>query len=514
MDSGGLEMMMNNNHWMKVLALTALAGVVACGDDSGTSDVPMDGGPDMTEVDMGDMGTPMGGCTDENASNFDPNATFDDGTCEFTETLRVDMAGIEVGEDGVCFLTGISTLPEDCAAATREGDTTIWAADVSATGDSIRGRFALAGATPTPETVPSACAVEGSNPGLREFALDAEDPRDPASFNACGFLPFFVDGIYAASGFIGDSGNITTDVETGAGDVCSTRVDGADGACRRWSYTPGENNFGGVFWQFPDGNFGTMPGFPIPQGARRLTFAAWGAEGGESIEFGFGVGGDVGDPVEARDFIVLTTTPTLYTITIPSGTPFGEIVTPFLWVAAGDQGPVTFFTDNIVLQGADPGAGCTDPNAANFDAAATSDDGTCEFTFELNVDMNSYSTNDNGGGSCTSTDTFTEVFITGAFCSFCVDPGLRLLDEDGDGIYSQTFTFAESIFDINGGTELEFLYMVDGFANQENLIDDVMAGDDACVSNTDGSAFANRGLLPTGNPTVLNHTYGRCTACP
>ena len=511
MDSGGLEMIMNANHWMKVLAMLALTGAVACGDDSdGTTTPPEDMGDMGGDMVTTDMPTPMGGCTDEDASNFNPAATFDDGTCVFTETLRVDMAGIELGEDGVCFLVGDSTT--DCTDATQEGDTSIWAADVEATGDAIRGRFALGGATPTPETVPAACAVEGSSPGIREFAADEMDPRTPVSFNACGALPFFVDGIYSASGFIGDSGNITVDVDDG-GDICPTRVDGADGACRRWSYTPGENNFAGVFWQFPDGNFGTMPGYPIPQGTRRISFAAWGAAGGESIEFGFGVGGDVGDPLEARNTITLTTTPTLYSITLPS-TPFEDIVTPFLWVAAGDQGPVTFFTDNIVLQAADPGAGCTNPNAANFNAAATSDDGSCEFTFELNVDMSSYSTNANGGGTCGSTDTFTEVFITGNFCGFCVDPGLRLFDEDGDGIYSQTFTFAESIFDINGGTELEFLYMVDGFANQEALLDDVMSGDDACVSNTDGAAFANRGLLPTANPTVLNHTYGRCSACP
>ncbi|MEM1414445.1 MAG: hypothetical protein AAGH15_06075 [Myxococcota bacterium] len=514
---------MSNKHWMNGLALLALSLAVACGDDDGGGGSPDDMG--MTDVDGGgteDMGgTPMLGCTDEDAANFNPAATTDDGTCEYSVTLTVDMAGIDFdAADGVCVLQNGATDAASCTALAQDGDTSIWSVALTVPAGTGQFRFAVASDPLVIEDVPDQCTVEGSSPNQRGGTIPIPEGEEipTFSFGACGSLPFFVDGVYSASGFIGDGetpGGIEVEVDDGTGNVCSTRVDGADGACRRWTYTPGGRGFGGVFWQFPENNFGAMPGFPIPRGTRRITFAAWGAEGGETVEFGSGVEGDVGDGFQVRDTIELTTTPTLYSVAIPGSAEFDEIVTGFLWVIGGAEAPVSFFTDNVVFESADPGAGCTNPNAANFDDSATSDDGSCEFTFELNVDMNTYSSDANGGGTCgASEDTFTEVFITGAFCGFCSDPGLRLFDEDGDGIFSQTFTFPEADFDINDGTELEFKYMVDGFINQENLVDDVMAGDAACVANTDGSAFANRGLRPTANPTVLNHVYGRCSVCP
>jgi len=56
---------------------------------------------------------------------------------------------------------------------------------------------------------------------------------------------------------------------------------------------------------------------------------------------------------------------------------------------------------------------------------------------------------------------------------------------------------------------LEYKYMVDGWASQENLIDDVQAGG-TCAPVTDYATYANRlGVIGS----TFNDTYGQCVAC-
>ena len=55
--------------------------------------------------------------------------------------------------------------------------------------------------------------------------------------------------------------------------------------------------------------------------------------------------------------------------------------------------------------------------------------------------------------------------------------------------------------------------MVDGFADQEDLIDDVQAGDGSCAPVTDGATYANRQAQLSADVT-LSQVYGRCSACP
>ena len=54
--------------------------------------------------------------------------------------------------------------------------------------------------------------------------------------------------------------------------------------------------------------------------------------------------------------------------------------------------------------------------------------------------------------------------------------------------------------------------MVDGFAAQEDLLDDVIAGDGACAPVTDGASYANRQIAVAG-PTATDDVYGSCSAC-
>ena len=135
-------------------------------------------------------------------------------------------------------------------------------------------------------------------------------------------------------------------------------------------------------------------------------------------------------------------------------------------------------------------AGCTNQDASNYNGSATDDDGSCLFSTTLNVDM-----------SCVEF-TFSTVHVTGPFCGWCGSDGWNdLLDSDEDGIYTV-------VLELPAG-EVEYKYMVDNWAGQEDLVDD-MAGGASCAPVTDYSTYANR-LTDAGSTT--NDTYGSCVAC-
>ncbi len=135
--------------------------------------------------------------------------------------------------------------------------------------------------------------------------------------------------------------------------------------------------------------------------------------------------------------------------------------------------------------------GCTDSSANNYNVDATSDDNSCLFNTTFNVDM-----------SCAGTD-FYEVFVTGPLWGWPANSGFnQLLDADGDGVYSVTIETPAG--------DIEYKYGIDGFANQENLVDDMQNGA-SCAPVTDYSGYANR-LAASGSTT--NDTYGSCDACP
>ena len=83
---------------------------------------------------------------------------------------------------------------------------------------------------------------------------------------------------------------------------------------------------------------------------------------------------------------------------------------------------------------------------------------------------------------------FGTVYVTGPFCSWCAD-GYPLEDDDGDGIWEGVYTFGPE--QLNEAGELEYKYMVDGWASQEDLVDDMNAGAQ-CAPVTDYANYANR----------------------
>ena len=74
-----------------------------------------------------------------------------------------------------------------------------------------------------------------------------------------------------------------------------------------------------------------------------------------------------------------------------------------------------------------------------------------------------------------------------------------MTDPDGDGIYSVTLD--ETVT----GT-IEYKYAINGFSDQENLVNDMIEGA-SCAPITDYNAYANR-QTPQGSTT--NDYYGTC----
>ena len=103
--------------------------------------------------------------------------------------------------------------------------------------------------------------------------------------------------------------------------------------------------WGGVYWQYPENNWGTQPGFAIPQGATGVSFYAWGAAGGESVEFIVGMG-DADGFEKKLGPVALGTEPQQFTIAL-DGETYNEVVGGFAWVMGDDAGERVIFIDNL-----------------------------------------------------------------------------------------------------------------------------------------------------------------------
>ncbi|MFT7621411.1 MAG: hypothetical protein ACI9WU_000574 [Myxococcota bacterium] len=322
----------------------------------------------------------------------------------------------------------------------------------------------------------SATAAGCTDANANNYDMDAEVDDGNCTYDAVP-LPLVIDDHYAPSGFFPEEEASNIDADG----ACTGRADDAKGSCHAFTWTPGSGTFAGVWWQYPEGNW-DGPGLEVEAGATAITFTAWGATGGEVVKFlsGFATDGyerDTGD-------LTLTTTPTQYTLDL-TGTTYETIAGGFGWVTTG---AATFYIDNIeMIATTVAGAGCTDPEANNYDAEADGDDGSCLYDVTFEVDL-----------SCSGVTPTAPVAVTGPFCDWCA-AGFDLADGDGDGVWSGTFPFQAG--------PLEYKYMANGFDIQEDLI-----GAGACAVVTDGATFANR-QVTIGGTATNSDVWGQCTAC-
>ncbi len=173
-------------------------------------------------------------------------------------------------------------------------------------------------------------------------------------------LPFPVDSAFSAGGFMGDgetAGPLKI-VPSQEGD--STDCNGmrpsttAVGICHMITYVPPDpavKGWAGIYWQYPDGNWGNIPGYNIPVGATRVTFQAKGSKGGEKIKFFVGgiVGSANSDTVNANVVVTLTDAWAPYTISL-TGQSYTQVLGGFGWSMGADDAKASsgvFYIDDI-----------------------------------------------------------------------------------------------------------------------------------------------------------------------
>ncbi len=292
-------------------------------------------------------------------------------------------------------------------------------------------------------------------------------------------IPFAVDDYYAASGFMGDgeaAGGLTDAAS------CPTRAGEKRGLCHHITWNPGSKGWAGTYWQYPDGNWGTLAGREIVSGATQISFWAWGEKGGETVEFFSGINPPDGYKVTSGN-IVLTTTPTQYIVKL-QGAMYSTVVGAFGWSSGTSDGatPVTFYVDDIQWQEAAGGSGCTSETAMNYDPSATMDDGSCQYAVTFQIDMT--------GVTLAPGDIVTLQATFNQWCGDC-NP---LADPDKTGIWSVTLPLQTGAY--------EYKYTTNGWAGQ---VEDVPL---AC--DITGGAQKNRGFTLAAEPLTLPVKWGAC----
>jgi hypothetical protein len=186
----------------------------------------------------------------------------------------------------------------------------------------------------------------GEFPGVDASSTgdDDDDTGDGGNTDvAPSVLPFAVDDWYGPSGYMGDgenSGAIADDMT-----CLDDRPSDWMGRCHRYTWTPSGLAWAGVYWQYPDGNWGDLPGLPIPEGATSIKFRAWGATGTEKVDFMVGMEAVDGFQV-TQEQLSLTTSPQQFTLSLGTST-YGKVVGGFGWVAKEATAPMTFHIDDI-----------------------------------------------------------------------------------------------------------------------------------------------------------------------
>jgi len=161
--------------------------------------------------------------------------------------------------------------------------------------------------------------------------------------------PCCVDNNFFPSGFMGDGeeGEKRIQLNDQWRDNCHTKP------CVRVSYEPGAKGWAGVYWQYPDKNWGDEPGREI-KGAKKLEFWAKGEKGGELVSFK--VGGIHGkryqDSLEkSLSPVELTTEWKQFEIDL-SDEDTSSVIGAFAWIASknGNPGGLTFYLDDICFK--------------------------------------------------------------------------------------------------------------------------------------------------------------------
>lgn len=205
---------------------------------------------------------------------------------------------------------------------------TLWAACAVSPVDTDSGSTGF-----VPATVPTVGALPS-------------DPTVPSAPEGPVGLPFAVDDHYAASGYMGDAelGGLTDTPD------CPARAGEARGACHRLVWTPAGAGWAGVYWQYPENNWGQSPGLAIQEGASGVHVWLWSTSEVQAELFVGGIAGVNADPFNVRATVLVTPEPTEHVLSL-EGNSYERVIGGFGVSVGGDPvGPVTLFVDDIAWQ--------------------------------------------------------------------------------------------------------------------------------------------------------------------
>jgi hypothetical protein len=127
--------------------------------------------------------------------------------------------------------------------------------------------------------------------------------------------------------------------------------------CIKVAYTPGPENWAGMYWQNKPNNWGDNPGDDLStKGFTKITFRARGEKDGDVVEF---KAGGINDPAKkykdsfevTKGKVTLSKDWTTYEISL-EGKNLSSVIGVFCWVVstASNPGGVTFYLDDIQYQ--------------------------------------------------------------------------------------------------------------------------------------------------------------------
>ena len=202
----------------------------------------------------------------------------------------------------------------------------------------------------------SSSSAGGAGAGAQAAAsstTDAATSSAMASSSSTGMmgpveLSFVVDDYFAPSGFMGDG---ETEGNLPDTNNCPMRAGDEKGECHRIDYNVSSVGWAGIYWQYPDGNWGTEKGLEVDLQAAKITFWAWSEKGGQELNvFAGGIGAsdtDYQDSFKAETKISLTSTPMEYTLAVGNQVK-DYIIGGFGWSVDGNAtGSFVFYLDDI-----------------------------------------------------------------------------------------------------------------------------------------------------------------------
>jgi len=171
-------------------------------------------------------------------------------------------------------------------------------------------------------------------------------------------LPCFVykdafspENRFIPSGWMGDLENWPGDPQEVFDEACSDNPYSGD-TCIRINYTPRIVGWSGIYWQFPERNWGKLPGYDLSV-ASKIVFWARGKEGGELARF---KAGGIQNPEEEFQDSFYTSTSVInltkqwkkYTIDLAEAN-LSTVIGGFCWVTNKTQNPegCVIYLDNI-----------------------------------------------------------------------------------------------------------------------------------------------------------------------